>query len=132
MQGGGLLRSGEGGAGLGAVAAPVRGRPAKSQPPGLLLHLAAATGAWERAKTQLDVALGMDKDTMLMVRVYGDAIQCEEERRKAFEGEVAPTIFGDPQPWMAELFEALRLDRRGEHAAAAALRERALDAAPAT
>jgi type VI secretion system protein ImpE len=90
------------------------------------------TGAWARAKTQLDVAVGMDPEAQLMGRVYGDALACEEERRKAFAGEAAPTIFGAPQPWMAELYEALRLDRRAEHEAAAALRDRALDAAPAT
>jgi len=44
----------------------------------------------------------------------------------------APTIFGDPEPWMAELYEALRLNGRGDHGAAGVLRTRAFDNAPAT
>src|SRR6267154_609554 len=127
-----LLKRGELDAAVARLLDQVRADPANSKLRVFLFQLSCVTGAWARAKTQLDVALGMDNEVMLMSRVYSGAIDCEEERRKAFEGEAAPTIFGDPQPWMAELFEALRLDRRGEHEAAAALRARAFEAAPAT
>lgn len=97
-----------------------------------LFQLCCVTGDWNRAKTQLDVAVSLDDGALLMGRIYDGAIACEAERRKVFAGEAAPTIFGQPEPWMAELFEALRLDCRGDHAAASALRERAFEAAPAT
>lgn len=126
------LRRGELDAALAALTEAVRRDPSNTKLRIFLFQLLCVTGAWERARTQLDVALGMDQEVMLMARVYGGAIACEEERRKAFAGEVAPTIFGDPQPWMAELYEAVRLDVKGEHAAAADLRGRAFEAAPAT
>jgi type VI secretion system protein ImpE len=126
-----LLRRGELDAAQARLLEQIRADPANAKLRIFLFQLSCVTGSWERAKTQLEVALGMDPEARLMARVYGDALKCEEDRRKAFEGEAAPTIFGEPQPWMAELFEAIRLDRRGEHAAASALRERALDAAPA-
>ena len=127
-----LLRSGDVDAALKRLTEQIRADPSNSKLRVFLFQLLCVNGAWARAKTQLDVALSMDKDTMLMSRVYSEAMQCEEERRKAFAGEAAPTIFGAPQPWMAELFEAIRLDRREEHQAAGALRERAFAAAPAT
>jgi type VI secretion system protein ImpE len=127
-----LLRRGDVDAALARLTEQIRADPASAKLRIFLFQLLCVTGAWARAKTQLDVAVGMDPEAQLMGRVYGDALACEEERRKAFAGEAAPTIFGAPEPWMAELYEALRLDRRGEHAAATALRDRALDAAPAT
>jgi type VI secretion system protein ImpE len=127
-----LLRRGDVDAALARLTEQIRADPASAKLRIFLFQLLCVTGAWARAKTQLDVAVGMDPEAMLMGRVYGEALACEEARRQAFAGEVAPTIFGDPQPWMAELFEAIRLDRRGEHDAAAALRDRAYDAAPAT
>jgi type VI secretion system protein ImpE len=127
-----LLRRGDVDAALARLTEQIRADPASAKLRIFLFQLLCVTGAWARAKTQLDVAVGMDPEAQLMGRVYGDALACEEERRKAFAGEAAPTIFGAPEPWMAELYEALRLGRRGEHAAATALRDRALDAAPAT
>jgi type VI secretion system protein ImpE len=126
-----LLRRGDLDAALARLTEQVRADPASAKLRIFLFQLLCVTGAWARAKTQLDVAVGMDPEAMLMGRVYGDALGLEDERRKAFAGEAAPTIFGDPQPWMAELYEAIRLDRRGEHGAAAALRSRAYETAPA-
>lgn len=127
-----LLRRNEVDAALSKLLDQVRGEPANPKFRVFLFQLACITGDWTRAKTQLDVAVSLDDGALLMGKIYGDAIACEAERRKVFAGEASPTIFGDPQPWMAELFEALRLDCRGDHAAAAALRERAFEAAPAT
>ncbi|HWE72375.1 MAG TPA: type VI secretion system accessory protein TagJ [Stellaceae bacterium] len=115
---------------LAALLNQVRGDPANAKLRVFLFQLCCIMGDWARAKTQLDVATGMDDGALLMSRIYGDALTCEAERQKVFAGDAFPTIFGDPEPWMAELYEALRLDRRGEHAAAADLRDRALDAAP--
>lgn len=127
-----LLRRGELDAALARLVEQVRADPASAKLRIFLFQLLCVTGAWARAKTQLDVAVGMDGEASLMARMYGEALACEEARRKAFAGEAAPTIFGDPQNWMAELYEAIRLDRSGAHDAAAALRARAYDAAPAT
>jgi type VI secretion system protein ImpE len=127
-----LLRRNQLDAALARLLDQIRSDPSNAKLRVFLFQLCCVTGDWARARTQLDVAVGMDDGAMLMSRIYGDALDCEAERRKVFAGEAAPTIFGDPQPWMAELYEALRLDCRNEHAAAATLRDRALDAAPAT
>jgi type VI secretion system protein ImpE len=127
-----LLRRNQLDAALARLLDQIRGDPSNAKLRVFLFQLCCVTGDWARAKTQLDIAVGIDDGALLMGRIYGDALACEAERRNVFAGETAPTIFGDPQPWMAELYEALRLDCRNEHAAATALRDRALDAAPAT
>jgi len=127
-----LLRRNDPNAALTQLLEQIRGDPANPKLRVFLFQLCCVTGDWARARTQLDVVLGMDEGALLMGSIYGGALACEEERRKVFAGEEAPTIFGQPQPWMAELYEALRLDCRGEHAAATEVRDRALDAAPAS
>jgi len=127
-----LLRRNELDAALAKLLDQVRGEPANAKFRVFLFQLACVTGDWKRAKAQLDVAVGLDDSAVLMGQIYGGALACEAERRKVFAGEAAPTIFGDPEPWMAELYEALRLNGRGDHGAAGVLRTRAFDNAPAT
>lgn len=127
-----LLRRNEVDAALARLLDQVRGEPANAKFRVFLFQLACVTGDWKRAQAQLEVAVGLDDGALLMSQIYGGAITCEAERQKVFAGEAAPTIFGDPQPWMAELYEALRLNCRGDHQAAATLRARAFENAPAT
>lgn len=127
-----LLRRNEVDAALAKLLDQVRAEPANPKFRVFLFQLCCITGDWVRAKNQLDVAVNLDPAALLMSQIYGGALACEAERRKVFAGDAPPTIFGEPQPWMAELYEALRLDCRGDHAAAASLRDRALDAAPAS
>ena len=127
-----LLRRNDLDAALARLLDQVRAAPADAKLRVFLFQLCCITGDWARAKTQLDVAAGLDDGALLMGQIYGGALACEAERAKVFGGEAGPTIFGDPQSWMAELYQALCLNRRGEHAAASAVRSRAFDAAPAT
>ncbi len=127
-----LLRAGDIDAALKALIDEVRRAPADAKHRIFLFQLLCVTGDLGRAKTHLDVALGLDSGVLLMARVYGDAIACEPIRRKVFAGETTPIILGDPEPWMAKLIEALRFDAHGEQAAAALLRKQAYDEAPAT
>ncbi len=127
-----LLRRNEPDAALAALLDQIRGDPGNAKLRVFLFQLSCVVGDWTRAKTQLEVAVQMDSAALLMGRIYSDAITGETDRRNVFAGDLTPTILGEPESWMAQLFEALRLNRRGEHAAAAALRARAFDAAPAT
>jgi type VI secretion system protein ImpE len=127
-----LLRRNEVDAALAALLDEVRANPADPKLRVFLFQLCCVTGDWVRAKTQLDVAANLDPAALLMAQIYSGALTCEAERSRVFAGEAVPTIFGDPQPWIAELCEALRLDCRGDHQGATALRDRALDAAPAS
>jgi type VI secretion system protein ImpE len=132
MEAADFLRRGDLNAALTRLLGQVRDDPANPKFRVFLFQLSCVTGDWSRAKSQLEVAVGLDEGALLMGRVYGDAIECIAEQIKVFAGEATPTIFGEPQPWMAELCEALKLDCRGQHAAAARLRGRAFAAAPAT
>lgn len=97
-----------------------------------LFQLLAVMGQWNRALTQLNVAAELDAAALPMAQTYREAIQCEALRGEVFAGKRAPLIFGEPQPWLALLIEALRLDGAGDHDGAAAARARAFEDAPAS
>ncbi len=97
-----------------------------------LFAILAVLGEWERANTHLEAASKMDPEAMPMRLAYGMAMSCEKLRESVFVGERSPLVFGQPDPWVAALLEGLRCAARGEFAEAAALRDQALAAAPAT
>ncbi|HVJ51647.1 MAG TPA: type VI secretion system accessory protein TagJ [Aliidongia sp.] len=115
---------------LAALTDRVRADPADVKLRIFLFQLLAVRGDWARAKTQLDTAVSMDPSLVMAGRLYGDAITCEAERTEIFAGKRSPTIFGEPQAWMASLVEAARLQASGAYDAAAGLREKAFDDAP--
>jgi type VI secretion system protein ImpE len=67
-----------------------------------------------------------------MVQTYREGIRCELLRAEIFAGKRSPLIFGEPDEWLALLMQALSLTAQGNHAAAAELRDKAFEAAPAT
>jgi type VI secretion system protein ImpE len=87
-------------------------------------------GQWDRALTQLKVLEDMDASTLPMVRTYQAAIQCERLRQSVFAGERSPLVFGDPQPWLALLIQAVKLLSEGHTTQASDLRAQALEQAP--
>lgn len=95
-----------------------------------LFQLLAVMGQWNRALTQLNVAGELDAATLPMVQTYRAAIQCEALRADVFAGKRAPLVFGEPQPWLAQLIGALQYDR-SDPARAGAARAQAFEAAPA-
>jgi type VI secretion system protein ImpE len=97
-----------------------------------LFQLLAVLGQWERAIAQLGVAGELDKGRLDMVHMYREALKCEALRRAVFAGERSPIVFGDPEPWVALLLESLKRSAGGAHDRAAALRDEAFEAAPAT
>ena len=94
-----------------------------------LFQLLAVLGQWSRSLTQLNVAGELDASTLPMVQTYREAIQCEALRADIFAGKRAPLIFGEPQPWLAQLIEALQLDATDPQRAAVN-RAQAFEAAP--
>lgn len=97
-----------------------------------LFQLLCVLGQWERALSQLQVAGELDAGTLAMVQTYREAIQCERLRAEVFAGRRVPLLFGEPEPWLALLIEALLRDGRGEAEAAQQLRDQAFAQAPAT
>jgi len=97
-----------------------------------LFQLLAIQGNWARALTQLEVAGELDPGALAMVQTYREAIRCELLRADIFGGRRSPLIFGDPEPWLALLLEALQLTAADRHEQAEPLRNRAFTEAPAT
>jgi len=108
----------------------VRRSPADPKPRVFLAQLLMVRGDWERALTQLSVIGEMDASALPMAQAYRAAIQCEQLRGSVLRGERSPLVFGDPQPWMALLVQALATLAAGNPTEAEELRGRAFEAAP--
>jgi type VI secretion system protein ImpE len=126
------LAAGDLGAALAALQRQVRERPADAKLRVFLFQLLCVNGDWNRAIMQLKVAAELDSLALAMAQTYREAIICEVYRERVFAGEKTPLVFGEPQDWIALSIEALRLLAAGRPEEAAALRERAFEAAPAT
>ncbi|MEP6872832.1 MAG: type VI secretion system accessory protein TagJ [Burkholderiales bacterium] len=110
----------------------VRAAPQDAKLRVFLFQLLCVLGQWDRALNQLTVAGELDASTLSMVQTYRETIQCERLRADVFAGKRVPMLFGEPQPWLALMIEALLREGRGEPADARRLRTQALDEAPAT
>jgi type VI secretion system protein ImpE len=109
----------------------VRAKPADAKLRVFLFQLLCVMGDWPRALTQLDVSAQLDAKNLLMAQVCHAAIQAENFREEVFAGERAPLVFGEPEEWIAWLIQANQLTAKGNFAAAAELRSKALEVAPA-
>src|SRR6202795_1485965 len=126
------FRQGDLAACLRLLQADVRRRPEDVRLRVFLVQVLMVLGEWERALNQLGVLKELDAAALPMGHSYGAAIQCERLRAAVFRGERSPLLFGEPEPWMAEMVQAVGLQAQGHGSEAAALRNGALEAAPAT
>lgn len=126
-----LVKAGRLGEALEALQARVRSEPANADLRVFLFQLLSVLGRWDRALTQLNVAAELDAKNLLMAQVCRTALNCEALRGEIFAGRRSPMIFGEPAPWVGWLVQANQLCAEGRYAAAAALRDRAFEAAPA-
>jgi type VI secretion system protein ImpE len=117
---------------LAELQAQVRKEPANAKYRVFLFQLLAVLGQWERALNQLNVLGEMDAASLPMVQTYREAIRCELLRADVFAGRRSPLVFGDPEPWVALVLEALRLIAEGHPAQAQAARDQAFEAATTT
>lgn len=128
-----LVRAGRLDEALKALSEQVRAKPAEGRLRVFLFQILSVMGEWKRALTQLNVAADLDAANLLMANAYRPILQCEALRAQVFAGARSPIIFGDPQPWIASLVQALSLDAQGHAAQAAASRANAFEqAAPAS
>lgn len=127
-----LLREGRPDDALQALTTQVRAAPADASTRLFLFQLLAVGGQWSRARAQLDVAARLDPGSALLCTAWGAMLDAEQVRASVFAGDARPMVIGEPAGWLPPLLEALRLDACLEHAAAAELRARAFEAAPAT
>jgi len=126
------LRAGKLKESLAQLQEQIRAEPANSKYRVFLFQLLAVMGEWDRAMTQLKVLGDMDAGTLAMVQAYRDPLKCEGIRAEVFSGAIAPTIFGEPDHWMAMQMEALKMTAKGHYAQARQLRDEAFEQAPAS
>ena len=126
------LKRGDVAQALEAVKDDVRGEPQAAKHRVFLFQLFTVIGDWDRAMSQLKVASELDAEAKTMADAYQHILQCEALRQQVFAGDRAPLIFGEPEPWIAKMVEALRLTCQQEYAAAADLRGEAFEEAPTT
>jgi type VI secretion system protein ImpE len=96
-----------------------------------LFQLLCVTGNWKRALAQLQVCGQLDAKSLPMAQTYREAIKCELFRKDVFEGRRTPQLMGTPPAWVGDMIEALKCDGRQDYTGAAALRDKAMDAASA-
>lgn len=126
------LRAGDLPAALHELQQLVRGEPAVAKHRIFLFQLLAILGQWDRARTQLHVLKDMDATTIPMVKTYLEALRCEVLRAGVWRGERTPLVFGQPEPWMAGMVQALALSATGKVEQAQEMRAAALDQATAS
>lgn len=126
-----LLKNGDVKQSLSELFAQVRAKPDDAKLRIFLFQLLCVAGQWDRALTQLNVAHELDPAAGIMGKAYQEILHCEAIRRSVFDGTRTPLVFGDPQPWLAQLLEALRLEGKGQQDAANELRFKAFEEAPA-
>ncbi len=131
MQAEHYLQTGDLDKALAALTEAVRSDPSKVELRIFLFQLLSVLGQWDRAITQLNVAADMDSDALLMAQVYRPALNCEVLRASVFKGKRTPLIFGEPLAWMVWLTQVPGLIAGGNLEAAADLRDRAFESAPA-
>jgi type VI secretion system protein ImpE len=127
-----LLRAGKLDDTLAALQAEIRAHPEDPKLRVFLFQLNCVFGRWEKALNQLQALASLNADTMLLAQVFRPLIACEMLRGEVFAGTRTPLLFGEPTEWVSWLVQANTHVAQGEYAAAAQLRTRAFDAAPAT
>ena len=124
MQAEQLLREGRLEPALSSLQEQVRKAPGDPKPRVFLFQLLCVLGQWERALKQLQVCAALDAAAVPMAQTYRELIGCELFRGEVFAGKRLPSIFGEPEPWMAQLLQAAQLTALGEHTQAEALQAR--------
>jgi type VI secretion system protein ImpE len=112
--------------------AAIKKAPADAKLRVFLAQLLMVQGDWDRAVSQLKLVSEVEASALPMSHAYGTAIQCERVRSDVFAGDRRPVLFGEPEPWIAQLMQSLTLLGQGNLQQAADLRAQALEGAPAT
>ena len=96
-----------------------------------LAQLELINGDWDKADAALDATGTLDPERALLCQQWRLQTEAERTRAEVFAGRKTAFVMGDPQPWIASLQDALRLDAEGEAKAADTSRRHALESAPA-
>ena len=115
---------------LAAIQARLRAFPEDSRARESLFHFYCIAGQWDRAQAQLRALSDLNQGAKKLAPLFEALLRAELQRQAVFAGREKPTVFGEPEEWIAWQVRVLELISRNEGAAAAELRDRAWDAAP--
>ncbi|TDV16439.1 type VI secretion system accessory protein TagJ [Paraburkholderia caballeronis] len=110
----------------------VRQRPANSRDRWLLFQLLCVDGEWQRALMQLQTWATLEPDGKPRAQLHRELIQSELFRTEVFAGLRTPGFIDPPPAWLDTLLRANERLAKGDVAGADALRDAALNGAPAT
>ena len=126
------LRNGDLQGALSKLQAEIRDNPAEPKHRIFLFQLLCVLGQWDRALNQLNILRDISPDAMTLVQAYQETLVCEALRAAVFSGARSPLLFGEPEPWMAMMLQALQRYATGAKDEADSLRTQALEQAPTT
>ncbi|HTG44332.1 MAG TPA: type VI secretion system accessory protein TagJ [Verrucomicrobiae bacterium] len=110
----------------------IRNKPEDAALRVYLFQLNCLLGRLDKALSQLQALSSLTADTMLLAQVFRPVITCEMLRREVFAGKRTPLVFGEPTEWVGLLVQANSLIAQRNFTAAAELRQKAFESAPAT
>jgi len=125
------IRQGHPEAALAGLKERIRNEPGNADLRLSLAQLEAIAGNWEKAMAAADTASTLDTSRGLLCQQWKLQIAAEQTRVEVFAGERTAIVMGDPEPWIAGMQDALRMDGEGQAEAADAARRAALEQAPA-
>ncbi|AVY67443.1 type VI secretion system accessory protein TagJ [Xanthomonas translucens] len=126
-----LLRVGDLNMALESAASLVRGSPDDAALRIGLFQLLAASGQWQRAGDQLQLAGRFDAAWLPLVKAYARVVSAEHARAQVLAGQMLPLMLGQVPRWLHDLLQALQHDQRGETVQAVQRRQLALTQAEA-
>lgn len=126
-----LLQEGDLSAALTKAKMAVRDAPGDIEARARLFHMFCINGEWDRATAQLEALMTAGQAEHPIWRQFEMLMRMEARRRDVFATGDVPTIVGDPEDWMAAFGKAFSLHQSGDVAGGAALRDQALEDAPA-
>lgn len=115
-----------------ALESEIRSKPGDARLRLYLFQVLSVMGQWPRAGQLIGTVQTIDSKLLTTVLAYRGCIEAEIVRQSVFAGKATPMLLGEPEPWMATWIQAASSAARGEWAAAAALRDDALEQSPAT
>ncbi|MEI7461250.1 MAG: type VI secretion system accessory protein TagJ [Pirellula sp.] len=118
---------------LKSLQAEVRDNPSDPKHRIFLFQLLSIMGQWDRALNQLNVLRELSAESLSLAQTYQETLNCEALRHDVFAGKRSPLLFGEPESWMALIFESLKIScQEGKAAEASTLRSNAFEDAPTT
>lgn len=103
----------------------VKSRPNDAQARMFLFQLLALLGEWDKARLQLNTLAQLSPEAQMLSVAYGQAIEAERERAKAWAGVGPVKVHGTDEGWPMALAGAISQLARGETAEGEAARDAA-------